>query len=83
MNIFLLILPFIALSGEPGAAFVKNGYATMEDCKAAAEEKVQQAKRQVRQVKAVCVPMEMQLDAEEGGNNSFRPNNGAAVGDNT
>lgn len=78
MNIFLLILPFIALSGEPGAAFVKNGYATMEDCKAAAEEKVQQAKRQVLQVKAVCVPMEIRLE-----NDGFKPNNGPATGDNT
>lgn len=84
MSIFMLLFPFIALSGDPGAAFDKQLYPTVEDCRRSAEEKINQAKRKFREVKAVCVPFNPQsLDMEEPQGEDFQPNSDAKVGNNT
>lgn len=80
MNIFLLIFPFITLQGDPGAAFDKQLFPTIEDCRIAAEDRIQKGKRQFREVKAVCVPFDKRAidpDAE------FTPETGAKVGEAT
>jgi hypothetical protein len=81
MTIFILVLVFITQGNEHGVGFnQKTVYKTQEECAAAAEARIHDAKRNagIRQAKALCVPMQLGEEAQD-----FTPNKGAAVGENT